>query len=137
LRLACPPLTPPLGFFPNQSSWEHGYNELFVKDGRYSFNDVNYDYDGLKANWQRVYGLVSTKLKSLVILAVDVVTVEDSDGLGGGIVFITGNETGTYLDGSTQNARDAAFGIVKVRSGKRKIVEWREATNYQESKGPS
>jgi len=49
----------------------------------------------------------------------------------GGIVMVTGIETGTArLTGGIISATNGAHAVIDEVNGVRKIVEWRESTNF-------
>jgi hypothetical protein len=102
---------------------------VFSRDVKASFNFVEHDFDSLKAFFTGVFSTVSANYVSLIIDPIDWVVVPMPTGLGGN-VYSTGNETGVLKNGTVRSERDAAFGVIGEEHGKRKIIEWRESTNF-------
>ena len=74
---------------------------------------------------------MSTNYEYLRITLVDTVVLKNPSDQGG-LCYTTGREVGLKKEAGSQERteRDALFAVVKEIDGERKIVEWRETTNF-------
>lgn len=73
---------------------------------------------------------MSTKYEYLRIAPQDAVVLPNSNDKGG-LVYMTGKETGVLKGGTTvREERDAVFAVIKEVNGERKVTEWRETTLF-------
>jgi hypothetical protein len=127
-----------LSVFPNHTNWEANYDTAYDTSLKATFGlpgqtnyGVEYNYTTWKQLYTAIYQEISTDLASAQIEIVDAVAYTFPDDPLGGYVYLTGLEYGFYKNGTqTQAARDGLFAVVKTFNGVRKIVEWRESSNF-------
>ncbi|KAF1996967.1 hypothetical protein P154DRAFT_442098 [Amniculicola lignicola CBS 123094] len=122
--------------FPANGAWDKEFARVFSKDLRATFNATTHSYD----TWLSLY---QTFNHSLVVFTpfnhgfTSVVAIPDSANPKGGFVSMNGWEGGYHsLAKKDLWYSDTAFAVIEVDAqGKRKIVEFREATNMPSGGG--
>lgn len=116
--------------FPANTHWPAGHARSFSRSLKFTFNDTHYDFNGSLKLYQSFNETLGKAFQPFKHGPINTLGVPNANGDKGGFVYMIGWAGGFQ----TRAKRDmyftnAAFAVVGVEQGERKIVEFRESSN--------
>jgi len=116
--------------FPANKNWPAGHARSFSRSLKFTFNETHYDFNGSLQLYKSFNKTLGEAFHPFKHGHINTLGVPNANGDKGGFVYMIG-----WAGGFQTRARrnmyftNAAFAVVGVEQGERKIVEFRESGN--------